>query len=462
MKRINNIYLLPVLVGSIIVSLMSFWIYYEMQIFETRINRVIKQEGDITVRAIKGIVQSQMIGGRIPKGRLEFIFSNIVDGTILKYICVENNDRTIYKSRSFGLSVPKVIKDNSIYSNIYYLSKSVEFKNPPPPFPPGRRPGPFPFNRKFGKLTSDGLSAFIHEQKHLKDHPEDYFNFNNRKQTIVVGLDIAILQKQMLAERNKTIIFFITFCIGVIILIIVWIYIIKNSRLKIKYAQIKAKNERLEELSLAASGLAHEIKNPLGIIRGLSQKMTETADLKSVAYIAEKVMDEADIVNERLLDFMNYAKDKQPSLIDINLKNYFAEVVDMISYELEDKKMTINMNIENINILADCEFLDKIVINILINSINACKEGSVIEIESLRENSDNMIALRISDNGPGIKSELLSEIFKPYISGSAKGHGIGLAIVKKLVDKMHWEICIDSELNKGIVNTISNIRIQNK
>ena len=195
----------------------------------------------------------------------------------------------------------------------------------------------------------------------------------------------------------------------------------------------------------------------MGIVRGLTQNILKNCDKSLISNLAEKIIDEVDITTERLSDFMNYAKHRAPHLDKMDLQKYFNEISDMIRFELDEKQMDLKIELNEISILADKEFLDQIVINILMNSINACSKGNIISVKSMIVKPDTCV-LYIVDDGPGIEEALVNDIFKPYISRNPEGHGIGLAIVKKLIDALNWEINVESQIETGTKTIISNIK----
>jgi two-component system, NtrC family, sensor histidine kinase HydH len=459
MKRFNKIYLIPISLGIILFSIISIWLFCEMVMFGNRTMRIINQEGQITSKAIKGIIQSQMYAGRISKGRLEYILSNIIDKTILRYVCIKKGKDIIYESGK-GLhhtEIEQLSRLNRSKDKIFYFTTKMKLETPPPPPLKSKLWMSLPETVK-KRIKEEEIIVRIKEKHTFKEHPEAFIDFRKSRQTVIIGIDISMFDQQLRSELNKTLILYILACVAIIVFILAWVYMIKNSKLRLKYAGVKAKTDKLEELSLAATGLAHEIKNPLGIIRGLSQEIAKNCkNKKLVEEIAVKIIDEADITTERLSDFMNYAKHITPNLETLNIKKYIEELLDILKYEFSEKEILIITNVEDFNIRTDHEFLNQIVINILMNSLNACKVNDTVKIESFIKNDKGTI--EIADNGPGINSELLIDIFKPYISGNPKGHGIGLAIVKKLIEELEWNIDIESTPGTGTKTIISNIKI---
>jgi len=246
---------------------------------------------------------------------------------------------------------------------------------------------------------------------------------------------------------------------AILILIIAWIHLIRNNELRLELSTVRKKNEFLSELSFASSGLAHETKNPLGIVRGLAQKITLSSDNNtgSSRETALRIIDEIDIITERLSDFMNYADIRELKKEPLMLRETIKELGELMKYDFDRAGITLETNLDDVRVEADREAVTQIIVNLIQNSINASSPGGYISIQLTGKGE--YAELSVTDNGSGIDPAIVNDIFKPYVSGTKNGHGIGLAIVKKLLDASGWEIKVNSELGKGSVITISRIRI---
>ncbi|MCP4177608.1 MAG: HAMP domain-containing histidine kinase [bacterium] len=440
--KFRKIYLLPITIGLILFLGLTFWFYQERKTTKKQTISIMRDEAVVINKALKGIIQSQMRKGRIARMRLKFILDNVVDSKILKYVCIISNRKIIYESNTrppANLKFPTK-SGYKAYNKIFYYWEMEKYNKPPPP-PPKKR-NQFKF-----------LMEHYYNPENTIDHTYD---FRKSTQKIIVGIDAKSFFKQIHEVNSKLALTYLISCIALVILISAWIYFIKNNRLKFELTAIKDRTEKLEELGLASAGLAHEVKNPLGIIRGFAQRISKSEDAGSIREMAYKIIDEADVTTERLSDFMNYAKHRPPVFEKISVQNDFSETLEVFKYDFEDKGIIFETQLDDIIIEADNEFLNQIVINILMNCCNACEPGNKVKLIFKRLGS--FACLTIADDGPGIKSNLLNKIYKPYVSGNPKGHGIGLSIVKKLVEESGWSIDIVSEVNKGTIVKIDNIK----
>jgi signal transduction histidine kinase len=101
--------------------------------------------------------------------------------------------------------------------------------------------------------------------------------------------------------------------------------------------------------------------------------------------------------------------------------------------------------------------LSQILVNLLLNSLHASPAGTTVSVRA--ETHGKFADLSVEDQGSGIEPSLLPDIFKPYISGRSDGHGLGLAVVNRLVEQHGWTIRVESQVGRGTRITISGIRI---
>jgi len=434
-------YIIPIIVGIICIMFVTLWTYSQKNIFKNQTMTILSNESELIMESVKSIIQSQMHKGRIDQQRLNFILNGILNKTSLNFLCIRNNDNYIFESDTLPDEIGGNSKGMAFLGRTYYSWKKFNLeKMPPPPVKPK--------NNMMPKMMPD-------------DAPEDIgqnFDFRNSTQEIIIGIDSSIYLKQIESENRKLLLIFIVGCIGVVVFIAGWIHFLKNIHLKIDFQKVTARNEKLKEMSLAAAGLAHEVKNPLGIIRGFAQKLAVSSeDTESVRTIAEKILDEADITTERLSDFINYAKKRALKSIPLRARNEILEITEMLKYEIEEKDLVLCHDVDDLTIIADKNCLQQILVNIIMNSIHACSTGDKIEFALKKKLNDAIMTIK--DTGRGIAPELLKDIFKPYVSGNERGHGIGLAIVKKLVEEHGWEITMRTEVSKGTITEISGIKL---
>ena len=208
-----------------------------------------------------------------------------------------------------------------------------------------------------------------------------------------------------------------------------WRNIAQTAELQIRLVRASELNSHLKEMNLAAAGLAHETRNPLNIIRGQAQMISRLPDAPpEVREKSQIIMDETDKVTAQLTEFINYSRPREVRRAKIALTAAANEIVRTLNYDIEEKKMRVEVSGDPLAIEADEQLLRQVLFNLLINAIQAVGEGGQIQIY-VRRASATEANLEIRDDGPGVPPENRAEIFKPYFTTHQKGTGLGLAVV---------------------------------
>ena len=202
-----------------------------------------------------------------------------------------------------------------------------------------------------------------------------------------------------------------------------WRNLGKSSDLQIRLVRASELTSHLKDMNLAAAGLAHETRNPLNIIRGLAQMISKRQNAapeirKEALEITEKV----DRVTAQLNEFIDYSRPREIRPAPVNLSTTAAEVLQTLSYDLEEKKVQLQNLIEQLTVEADEQLLRQALFNLVLNAIQAVDTNGEIQIRANRLNGEEAF-IEVCDNGPGILPEHRSEIFKPSFTMTKGGTG---------------------------------------
>ena len=165
-------------------------------------------------------------------------------------------------------------------------------------------------------------------------------------------------------------------------------------------------------------------------------------------------MDETDKVTAQLTEFINYSKPREIRRTIIALTAACSEIVRTLAYDIEEKKLRVEVGGEPLAIEADEQLLRQVLFNLLINATQSVGDGGRIRVEVRRANVTEAI-LEIQDDGPGVPPDKRLEIFKPYFTTNQKGTGLGLAVVSQIVLLHGWEIaCLPNEPHGAVFRII--------
>ena len=236
----------------------------------------------------------------------------------------------------------------------------------------------------------------------------------------------------------------------------------KTSELQLRLVRASELNLHLKELNLAAAGLAHETRNPLNIIRGLAQLISKQQSAPPETQTkAREIINETDRVTAQLNEFINYSRPREVRRAPTDLSAMAGEVVRTLNYDIEEKSIELQLQIEPLIIEADEQLLRQALFNLVLNAIQAVPPKGLIRIRASRRNNEEAF-IEISDNGPGVPAENRAEIFKPYFTTNEEGTGLGLAVVQQIVLAHGWEIqCLPNE-PAGALFRIAHIKVKHK
>jgi signal transduction histidine kinase len=233
----------------------------------------------------------------------------------------------------------------------------------------------------------------------------------------------------------------------------------KSAELEVRLVKASEMNSHLRQMNLAAAGLAHETRNPLNIIRGLAQLIAkENSAAPTIRERSAAIVEEADRVTAQLNEFINYSRPREVRRAPVAAGRVAAEVARALGPDAEEKRITFQLPDEDLVIEADEQLLRQAFFNLLLNAVQAVPAGGQVSIHLRREGGDRAV-IEVRDNGPGVPPERRQEIFKPYFTTSARGTGLGLAVVQQIVSAHGWEIqCLGNEPT-GAVFRISGVKL---
>ncbi len=238
-----------------------------------------------------------------------------------------------------------------------------------------------------------------------------------------------------------------------------WHYLERSAGLQMRLLRASEMNTHLREMNVAAAGLAHETRNPLNIIRGLSQLISALPEAgEEIKKRAGEISEEVDRVTGRLNQFIDYSKPPDARPAPTNLMAVVHDVIRALETDAEDKELSINAKGPDLTVEADESLLRQVIFNLLLNSIQAVKNGGEIEV-LVERNGKGDVSFDVRDNGPGVAPENHEEIFRPYVTTSENGTGLGLAVVRQIVLAHQWEIAYADRSDGGACFRVTGLRV---
>ncbi len=230
----------------------------------------------------------------------------------------------------------------------------------------------------------------------------------------------------------------------------------RRQRARLKEAQEELiQSNKFKVLGELASGMAHEIRNPLGSIQGALEIIKEDYKQGDKKFEFLNILfKEIRRLNRVVTDFLSYARPSQPALIGCDVNQLIQESLSIIKPEADKKRIALNANLnpQLPQIQADPSQIKQALLNLLLNSLQALENSGQIWVTS--EAKDGWISMEIRDSGPGISPENLAKVFIPFFTTKKEGVGLGLGIVERIIQNHKGRISVESQIGQGTVFAI--------
>ena len=211
-----------------------------------------------------------------------------------------------------------------------------------------------------------------------------------------------------------------------------------------------SQTERLAALGEMVAAVSHEIKNPLGIIQSTSELLGGTPGTNDTQKrLSNVILEESVRLNQIVTEFLDFSRPQALNLRECHLEEIIRKNLSFMQSELDKKGITVknNLNGRSLRLMADQELLYLAILNILLNAMQSMEDGGAIDVRVDEERGHYRI--EIEDKGCGISEENAKRIFDPFFTTKEKGSGLGLSIVKKIIEGHRGTIGIRSREGEG-------------
>ncbi len=207
--------------------------------------------------------------------------------------------------------------------------------------------------------------------------------------------------------------------------------------------------EKMAAIGEMAAGLAHEIKNPLASLRGSIQMLEESIADPDDQKLMGIILREADRLGALVSDFLLFARPPAGRREVFNLSHALAETISLFQRDRRFHSIRMESDLTpEVWVEMDPTHLRQILWNLLLNAAEAIEDHGRITIEVFTERPDHAV-LQLSDTGCGIPPDVLKSIFDPFFTTKARGTGLGLSVVHRIIESYDCWINVKSEVNQG-------------
>jgi signal transduction histidine kinase len=223
-----------------------------------------------------------------------------------------------------------------------------------------------------------------------------------------------------------------------------------------KIRELESQMRRAEKLSAVgelASGVAHEIRNPLGIIKTIAQTLREDYTDEKFKEAVDIIIHEIDRANTVIKGILNFAKPNIQEKREHSINQVIEEVLILTKKYVQNNNVTIEYEkIVDKTLYVDSDQLKQAFINIIFNAVQSIEGQGKIYITLETEN--NYVVIGFKDTGKGIESKKLEKIFEPFYTTKNSGTGLGMSITHRIIEDHNGYMEVASELNKGTTISI--------
>ncbi|MCK5684826.1 two-component sensor histidine kinase [bacterium] len=208
--------------------------------------------------------------------------------------------------------------------------------------------------------------------------------------------------------------------------------------------------EHLSAIGEMTAGISHEIRNPLGIIKSSAQLLkNKMLKLDATTTIPDIIVEESGRLDNIITDFLNFARPRMPDFHLCSIDNIIEKNCAFLTSEIDDHNFKIikKLSHNSPEIIADSAMLYQAFLNILINAFQSMKKNGCIIIKT--EHSSNNITINFIDNGKGIPKDILKKIWTPFFTTKDTGTGLGLGMVKNIIEAHNGTITVSNVKPNG-------------
>lgn len=209
--------------------------------------------------------------------------------------------------------------------------------------------------------------------------------------------------------------------------------------------------DKMGAIGVVAAGMAHEIKNPLASIKGLTQVLPENLDDREfIAKYVEIVPRQLDRINRIVEDLLAFGRPKELVVRPVDPAKVVTDVLRLVEGQCRQAGIMVVTDGQPTPVVnADPERLAQVFMNIILNAVQAMRGGGELKVRISQQ--DKAVQIEISDTGEGIAAEKLPNIFDPFYTTKERGSGLGLAVTYRIVKEHGGEITAESQAGKGTI-----------
>ncbi|HZT19736.1 MAG TPA: PAS domain S-box protein [Dongiaceae bacterium] len=217
------------------------------------------------------------------------------------------------------------------------------------------------------------------------------------------------------------------------------------------------RTERLAELGMLASGMAHEIGTPMNVILGRAEYLLSRTKEEPTKRGLETIVAQVERITKIMNQLLAFARRRPAERRPLDLRKSVADCLDVIQERVRRHRIRVETDLpaDLPPVLADADQVSQVLLNLMLNAIQAMPEGGTLRLALAR--GDGTVTIQVGDTGHGIPEEALSKIFLPFYTTKevGKGTGLGLTVVHGIIQEHGGTITVESRVDQGTTFTVA-------
>jgi PAS domain S-box-containing protein len=211
------------------------------------------------------------------------------------------------------------------------------------------------------------------------------------------------------------------------------------------------RTERIAELGTLASGMAHEIGTPMNVILGRAEYLMDRVTEEPIKKGLKTIITQVERITRVMNQLLSFARRKTPERRPLDLRKVIEDSAEIFHERLARNRIRIEMDLAGPCplVLADADHMSQLAINLIMNAVHAMPDGGTLKVGLVPER--DMVKLTVVDTGHGIPGDVIKKIFEPFFTTKefGQGTGLGLTVVKGIIEEHQGSIAVESEEGKG-------------
>jgi len=373
---------------------------------------------------------------------------------------------SLIKDFTYGLKIQRIkvidLQRKIVYSTDYDLIGRYEAKNSAVDEAVGGKDSTL-IRQERGSLSQWHANWLADTYYPLRETTGNYWMLGNIYGVIQITQDVT--GQYVALQRSIIVVILVAAGLMVFLFVMLTLIVRRGERILLDQGQEQKRleeqlqqSEKLASIGQMVATIAHEIRNPLGIIRSSAEVLAKKTNPEpsKIQKLSRIIVEEATRLSTILTDFLDFARPRSPNPSPVDVRNVIARVRNNLDEEIRSRRIRwLDQQLNGFHhvITGDADLLYQAFLNVAMNAFEAMGEGGTLMISVSQEGSN--VRIDFADDGHGIRQDDLSKIFTPFFTTHEMGTGLGLSVVHNIITSHGGDVSVKSREGHGAEFSIS-------